>query len=69
MTNWFLTATIRPYPETIDRGVITSNLRKLLLQVAISMNLESVSLSLGIKLKPQAREKINSLPVCSGVTA
>jgi len=40
--NWFLTATIRPYSETIDGGVIISNLGKLLLQVTISMNLESV---------------------------
>ena len=43
--NWFLTAIIRPYSETIDGGVIISNLGKLLLQVTISMNLESVSLS------------------------
>lgn len=50
-------ATIMTYSETNEGGVITSNLGKFLLQVTVSVNLQSVSLTLGIKLKPQTRKK------------
>ena len=50
-------ATTMAYSETNEGGVITSNLGKCLLRVTVSMNLWSVSLTLGIKLKPQTRKK------------
>lgn len=42
-----------PYSRAIEEEGIESNLGEFLLLAPISMNLYSVSLTLGIKLKPQ----------------